>query len=244
MRTVHEVQELTGVSIRTLRYYDKIGLLPASAHTEAGYRLYDEEALSKLSQILLYRELGFALEDIKEMMEDPHFDRQKALGQQLELLLLKKARLEALIDLTRRMQEKGVTALDFSVFDNQQMEEYARQAKEAWGETEAYQEYTQKAAGRSREEDRVLGGEMMDIFARLGKVRDLSPQDSAVQELVRELQAFISEHYYQCSKDILYSLGLAYGAGGDFTKNIDRAGGEGTGVFAREAIRVYCGKEG
>ena len=99
MMTVNEVSRLTGVSIRTLQYYDKIGLLKPVEHTAAGYRLYDNSALEKLQQILLFRELEFSLKDIKQIMDAPGFDRQKALEQQIEVLILKKQRLENLIAL-------------------------------------------------------------------------------------------------------------------------------------------------
>lgn len=102
MMTVSEVSRLTGVSIRTLQYYDKIGLLHPSRYTEAGYRLYDDTALAVLQQILLFRELEFSLKDIRRIMTQPGFDREKALTQQIELLTLKKQRLENLIDLARR----------------------------------------------------------------------------------------------------------------------------------------------
>ena len=90
MMTVNEVSRLTGVSIRTLQYYDKIGLLKPTEYTTAGYRLYDNRALEKLQQILLFRELEFSLKDIKQIMDAPGFDRQKALEQQIEVLILKK----------------------------------------------------------------------------------------------------------------------------------------------------------
>ena len=90
MMTVNEVSKLTGVSIRTLQYYDKIGLLHPAKYTEAGYRLYDDAALETLQQILLFRELEFPLKDIKEIISSPDFDRSKALEQQIELLKLKR----------------------------------------------------------------------------------------------------------------------------------------------------------
>ena len=99
MMTVSEVSRLTGVSIRTLQYYDKVGLLHPSGHTEAGYRLYDDTALTALQQILLFRELEIPLKDIRQIMSQPGFDREKALTQQIELLTLKKHHLETLIDL-------------------------------------------------------------------------------------------------------------------------------------------------
>ncbi|MCR4637933.1 MerR family transcriptional regulator, partial [Ruminococcus sp.] len=85
MMTVKQVSELTGVSIRTLRYYDEIGLLQPAAHTESGYRLYDDTALERLQQILLFRELEFPLKDIVRIVSSPDFDRKKALEQQIEL---------------------------------------------------------------------------------------------------------------------------------------------------------------
>ena len=86
MKTVHEVSRLTGVSIRTLQYYDRIGLLHPAEYTGAGYRLYDDTALEALQQILLFRELEFPLKDIQRIIRSPSFDRQKALDQQIALL--------------------------------------------------------------------------------------------------------------------------------------------------------------
>ena len=111
MMTVNEVSRLTGVSIRTLQYYDKMGLLKPTEHTAAGYRLYDNRALEKLQQILLFRELEFSLKDIKQIMDAPGFDRQKALEQQIEVLILKKQRLENLIALAcgiKRERRKNI----------------------------------------------------------------------------------------------------------------------------------------
>ena len=98
MMTVKEASRLTGISIRTLQYYDKLGLLPAM-RTESGYRLYDDAALERLQQILLFRELEFPLRDIRTILDNPNFDRRKALRQQIELLTLKKQHLEDLIRL-------------------------------------------------------------------------------------------------------------------------------------------------
>ena len=101
MMTVHEVSKLTGVSIRTLQYYDTIGLLKPDQYTESGYRLYDDTALERLQQILLFKELEFPLKEIKEIMDAPNFDRSKALEQQIELLTLKKEHRENLSDFAR-----------------------------------------------------------------------------------------------------------------------------------------------
>ena len=96
MMTVNEVSKLAGVSIRTLQYYDSIGLLKPAEYTESGYRLYDDAAMERLQQILLFRELEFPLKEIKEIVTRPDFDKQKALEQQIELLTMKKSIWKAL----------------------------------------------------------------------------------------------------------------------------------------------------
>lgn len=242
MMTVNEVSKLTGVSIRALQYYDKIGLLSPAGYTESGYRLYDDAALEMLQQILLFRELEFPLKEIRKIISSPDFDKKKALEEQITLLTMKKEHLENLIGFAREIQMKGETTMDFSVFDTQKIDEYAKQAKQRWGKTDAYKESVQKAAGRSKEEEQNIAKEFMQIFAEFGELKNTKPESGAAQEQVKKLQDYITEHYYKCSDDILYSLGQMYAAGGDFTENIDRAGGAGTAQFTAETIRIYCGK--
>ena len=244
MMTVHEVSRLTGVSIRTLQYYDGIGLLHPAKYTDAGYRLYDDAALETLQQILLFRELEFPLKDIQRIVQSPSFDRQKALDQQITLLELKKEHLDNLISLAREIKATGVkTKMDFSAFDTKKMDEYAAKAKEAWGETEAYQEYEQRSKGRSQAETLETSRQMMDIFSEFGAIRDGDPSSPEARALVRKLQDFISAHYYTCTSQILSGLGRMYAAGGEMTDNIDRYGGKGTAVFAGQAIRVFCDRQ-
>ena len=241
MMTVHEVSSLTGVSIRTLQYYDRIGLLRPAGYTDAGYRLYDDAALETLQQILLFRELEFPLKDIQRIIQSPSFDRQKALDQQITLLELKKEHLDDLIHLARGIKEAGVdTKMDFSAFDTKKMDEYAAEAKKAWGSTPAYREYEQKAKGRSKEEMAELNRKMMEIFTEFGAIRQEDPASEKAQALVRKLQNFISAHFYTCTDQILSGLGQLYAAGGEMTSNIDSYGGEGTAVFTSQAIRIFC----
>lgn len=158
MMTVNEVSKLTGVSVRTLQYYDKIGLLHPTGYTQAGYRLYDDTTLEKL--------------------------------QQIALLSLKKEHLENLIDLARGIKTIGVKNMDFSAFDTRKIDEYAAEAKTSWGTTAEYHEY---------------------------------------------------EENYTCSDEILAGLGKMYTGDGEFTANIDKAGGAGTAEFTGKAIEIYCG---
>lgn len=116
MRTISQVAELTGISIRTLQYYDEIGLLKPSELTQSGYRLYNDEALQKLQQILFFKELGFKLKDIREILEKPDFDRIAAFKKQKEFLLLKRNRTDRLIQLLSRL-EKGEQCMSFKEFD-------------------------------------------------------------------------------------------------------------------------------
>ena len=240
MMTVNEVSKLTGVSIRTLQYYDKIGLLHPAGYTEAGYRLYDDTALAALQQILLFRELEFPLKEIKEIISSPDFDRSRALEQQIGLLKLKKERIENLIDLAEEIKLLGVRKLNFDAFDTKKIDEYAAQAKASWGKTPAYREFEEKSRGRTKEEDQKIYQGMIDIFAEFGQIRDADPASKDAQALVKKLQDYITKHMYTCTKKILSGLGKMYAGGGDFTDNINSYGGEGTAGFTSQAIGIYC----
>lgn len=242
MKTVHEVSKLAGVSIRTLQYYDKIGLLHPAKYTESGYRLYDDTALEKLQQILLFRELEFSLKDIKAIMDNPNFDRRKALEQQIALLTLKKEHLKNLIDLARDIKDIGVNKMDFTAFDTSKIDEYAAQAKSSWGNTPEYREFEEKSKNRTAQEEQTISTQMMGIFAEFGTMLKLDPGAEKVQSQVKKLQDFITENFYNCSDEILYSLGSMYVSGGDFTENIDMTGGKGTAEFVFKAIKIYCNK--
>ena len=240
MRTVNEVSKLTGVSIRTLQYYDKIGLLRPTEYTESGYRLYDEKAMEKMQQILLFRELEFPLKDIKDIINRSDFDKKKALEQQIELLKLKKEHIENLLKLCRDLQTKGVKKLDFTAFDSSKLDEYSRKAKEQWGSTPAYQEYEEKSKNRTKADEKEIMKEFMKVFEEFGTMKENNPASEEAQSQVKKLQDFITAHYYQCTDEILSGLGKMYAGGGEFTENIDKMGGEGTAEFVSQAIEIYC----
>ena len=240
MMTVNEVSKLTGVSIRTLQYYDTIGLLPPTEYTEAGYRLYDDTAMERLQQILLFKELEFPLKEIKKIIDAPNFDRSKALEQQIELLTMKKENFEVLISFARKIKTTGVNKMDFNVFDTARMDEYARKAKEQWGQTPEYKEYEENANNQSPDTQKMAWKNLMLIFVEFGKMKDKEPEHAEVQFLVKKLQDYISEHFYKCSNEVLKGLGAMYASGGEFTENIDKAAGSGTAVFVAKAIEIYC----
>lgn len=239
MMTVSEVAALTGVSQRTLHYYDEIGLLPPSSTTEAGYRSYDEAALERLQHILLFKELGFPLKDIRRLLDDPGFDRVKALEQHLKLLEMKKQHLENIIDMTRGLCLMGTKHLNLSAFDTRRIDEYAAEARASYGKTAAYEEYEQRFLGRSAADQNAAAQGMMALIARFGAHLGESPECPEVQTLVGQLQEYVTEHFYTCTNEILASYADMYDGDGRFTRNIDQAGGEGTAALAAAAIRHY-----
>lgn len=240
MMTVNEVSKLTGVSIRTLQYYDTIGLLKPAEYTESGYRLYDDTALERLQQILLFKELEFPLKEIKEIIDAPNFDRNKALEQQIELLTMKKEHLENLINFARGIKWLGVKQMDFTVFDTKKIDEYSKRAKEQWGKTPEYKEFEEKSKDWTDEYQQGMIKDFMQIFVEFGEMKSMDPADEKVQLQVKKLQDYITEHFYNCTKEILSCLGKMYSGGGEFTENIDKAGGEGTAEFSAKAIEIYC----
>lgn len=239
MMSVSEVAALTGVSQRTLHYYDEIGLLVPSRTTEAGYRFYDAAALERLQHILLFKELGFPLRDIRNLLDDPSFDRGKALEQHLKLLQLKKQHLENLIDLTRGLCLMGTNNLNLTGFDHKQIDDYAAQAKATYGQTAAYKEYEKRFLTQDKASQNQASQAFMALLSRFGAHLGEAPECPEVQALVAQLQAFVTEHFYTCTDEILASFANLYDGGGSFTRNIDAAGGEGTAALAAAAIRHY-----
>ncbi|MBR6219464.1 MAG: MerR family transcriptional regulator [Clostridia bacterium] len=242
MMTIGEVSATTGVSVRALRLYDGLGLLRPAAVSDSGYRLYDDEALERLSAILLFKELEFPLKDIRGILDSPAFDRNRALDQQIELLRMKIEHLENLIDLAKGIKAIGVKHMNFTAFDTKKIDEYARQAKASYGQSPEYREYEQKSAGRTKAQELSLGAGLMDILAAFGGMRDADPAGEAARAQVEKLQAYITEHFYTCSDSILLGLGHMYAGGGAMTENIDAAGGPGTAEFAWRAIEAKCAK--
>ena len=240
MLTVNEVSKLTGVSVRSLHHYDAIGLLKPAKVTEAGYRLYGDEELKRLQNILMFRELQFPLKQIRTILDSPDFDQKEALAQQIKLLELQLKHTQELILFARRLQEKGVKGMDFKAFDKKEMEVYEQEVRERWGSTKEYEEYRQKTKGRTDMEHEQIGNQLMERFAEIGKLRKGSPTDQIVQEKVAGIQSFITEQYYHCTNEILRGLGEMYVSDERMKRNIDKAGGEGTAEFVSQAIAAYC----
>ena len=186
---IKEFAALVGVSVRTLHYYDEIGLLaPASVDAQSGYRYYDDASLARMQEILFYRELDFPLKEIAALLASPNYDKAQALAAQKELLILKRDRLDRLITAIDSA-EKGV--IDMNAFDNSAFEAkrdaYAAEAKERWGASDAWQEHEMKTKNYSSEKWQTLSAEMDTIFADFAAAmtQGLAPESNDAQALAK-----------------------------------------------------------
>ena len=241
---ISEVAKLTGITVRTLHYYDEIGLLKPSEITEAGYRLYSREDLEILQQILFFRELDFPLSQIKEIMNNPNYDKEEALKKQKELLIQQRQRIEGLIKLIEKRIE-GDNNMSFKEFDMNEIEEnkkkYAKEVKERWGTSKAYEESEKKTSSYNKEKWGDINQETSEIFKGFAELRNSDPGSEEVQELVRRWQKYITDNFYTCTNEILSGLGLMYVEDERFKENLDK-NGEGTAKLMAEAIKSYCSK--
>ncbi len=231
--TVREVSKMTGVTVRSLQYYDKIGLLKPTFVSENGYRHYDNNSLIALGKIIILKELGFTLAQIREILKD---DNSAVLGSQIELLKLKKEQIERLISLAEKLK-KGEIEMDINYFNAEKQNEYKKQAARKYGGTKEYKEY--KSKNLSAEKEQELGEGLMKIFAEIGAVKHLPPESESAQNLIKKLQTYITDNFYFCSNGMLLNLAEMYVAGGEMTENIDKAGGSGTARFTNTAIKFY-----
>ncbi len=245
MMNIKKFAQLTGVSVRTLHYYDEIGLLkPDYIDPQSGYRFYSDNALCRMQEILFYRELDFSLKDIKEIIASENYDKHEALKGQKQLLILKKKRLEKIIE-TIESAEKGENVMDFKAFDNSEFENlrenYRDEVKRRWGDTEAYHESKEKTSNYTSENWNDLNREMNEIFSDFAKVMKSGAKeaDEVAQNLVSKFKKFITENQYTCTDEILFSLGEMYVSDERFKKNIDK-NGEGTAEFISKAIKAFC----
>ncbi|MGE5370436.1 MAG: MerR family transcriptional regulator [Solirubrobacterales bacterium] len=245
---IKEVADLAGISVRTLHYYDQIGLLTPSAASPAGYRIYSDADLERLQQVLFYRELGFPLQEIKRIVGHPGFDREKALEGQRELLLQKRARFDAMIetvDQTLRTMRGDGTMSKREMFKGMAREAWDRHRSEYAEEARAL--YGSETVDRSdrrfealTDDERAQAMENWEaIYKALARHIGGDPTDPEVQELVAAKRAHISRYFYDCTLEIFRGLGELYVSDSRFTKNIDRYG-EGLAAFLQQAIGAYC----
>ena len=249
--TINKLAQMAGVTLRTLRYYDKIGLLAPSARSEAGYRLYSGEDAGRLQQILFFKELDFPLAKILQIMGNPGFDRKKALAMQVDFLEKRAERYEKLSVIARQTLKslEGGIKMDnremFKAFDYDKMMEdqkqYEEEVKERWGSTDAYRisaertsKYTKADWERINSESEAYMKELVICFNEGIPCSD--PRMMAVCEAAR---GHISRYFYPCSLEIYSNLGNMYVADERFAATYDKLA-PGLAAYYSEAIQHYC----
>ncbi|MEM6989237.1 MAG: MerR family transcriptional regulator [Myxococcota bacterium] len=239
---VKEVAALSGVTVRTLHHYDTIGLLCPTARTSAGYRLYDDAALLRLHQILVYRELGLALEQIRAVLEDPDYDPVVALAEQRERLVARAEHTQSMIHAVdaalRTLRGERVMNMK-EIFDGFDPSEHEAEAKRRWGDTEAYKESARRTKGYSEDDWRRIKAETDDLLRRLAAalaagVASDSPEAVALAE---EHRLQIDRFFYPCSHAMHRNLALMYTADARFEANLDKHGA-GVAAFLSAAIQA------
>ena len=239
---VKEVAELFGISIRTLHHYDKIGLLTPSEVTDNRYRLYSEENLETLQQILFFRELGFPLKEIQKMMHNSSFNKKEAFMLQRKMLIEKRDNLNKMIgNIDKTLQHlTGETQYTYKErFENMNMKfsQYEEEARLRWG-NQAVDEVSSKLNHLSKDEQIELSDSWDSILNKLASLRSHSPKSKEVQIVIKQWYDFLNENFRYYSLDAFYGLGQLYIQDERFKKNIDRYG-EGLASFMSEAMKVF-----
>jgi len=202
MRTVKQVSDLTGISVRMMHYYDEIGLLKPSAVTELGYRLYDDEALETLQQILFFKELDIPLKEVKEIMVSPYFNKMKALENQKKLLILKRDRLNGLIGLINKTL-KGDNTMSFKEFDMTKYYnvwiEFKKENKDrvikTWGSIDKFDEMIEHMKTNETE----LAKNAIKLYGSIEKCAEATRKDLNNDKLIT-----MGDKYDEFKNDFLY----------------------------------------
>ena len=235
--TVGELAKLTGITVRTLHHYDEIGLVQPSDRSRAGYRLYSDDDVLRLQQVLVYKELGMPLDEIAAVLDDPAFDRGKALERHRAALVAKRDRLDrmlASLDAAIR-HEKGTTMDITSLFDGF---DHEAEANHRWGHTDAYQESARRTKHYGQAEWAQIRAEGDAVFAAFAQLlaEGAPPTDPRVQAAVVAHREHITRWFYPCSVEIQRGLAEMFVADPRFAANIDRLV-PGLAQYVHDAIR-------
>lgn len=244
---VNDVASLTGLSVRTLHHYDNIGLLIPKRNNENGYREYSEEDLNRLQQILFFKECGFPLSVIQEMLENPEFDQEQAFQIQKQYLLHERLRIDTMLNtlLKTELTWKGELTMTpkekFKGFDLSK-NPYKEEAKHRWGE-EAVEKSSQTIAALGKDGQHALSEQMNHIFRTLSGVRHLPADSPEVMEQIEGYYRFLNDNFgYHYSPEAFAGLGQLYVNDSRFTENIDHFG-EGLSVFLSQAMEYFSTKQ-
>ncbi|WP_210593320.1 MerR family transcriptional regulator [Streptomyces sp. GESEQ-35] len=241
--SVGQVAGFAGVTVRTLHHYDDIGLLVPSERSHAGHRRYSDADLDRLQQILFYRELGFPLDEVAALLDDPDADPRAHLRRQHELLTVRIEKLQKMASAVEQAMEARKMGINltpeekFEVFGDVDPDQYEDEVQERWGDTDAYRQSKQRSASYTKEDWLRIqreGEEVTQRFVALMEAAE-SAQSEAAMDAAEEHRRWISRNHYDCGYEMHTCLGEMYVADERFTRNIDQAR-PGLAAYQREAI--------
>ncbi len=227
--SVGQVARLAGVTVRTLHHYDELGLLCPSERTRAGYRRYTDADLLRLQQVLLYRELGFALEEIAVILDDPQVDEMTHLRRQHELLRGRAERLSRMIAAVERAMEAVTSGVALSaeerleVFGSFRPEDHQAEVERRWGHTEQYAQSRRRVASHTKADWLEIKAEAAAITQDLVAVckAGLDPGGQEAMDVAERHRAHVSRWFYDCDHDMHRCLGELYATDPRFTRTYD-----------------------
>ncbi|KUM79556.1 MerR family transcriptional regulator [Streptomyces curacoi] len=241
--SVGQVAGFAGVTVRTLHHYDDIGLLVPSERSHAGHRRYSDADLDRLQQILFYRELGFPLEEVAALLDDPDADSREHLRRQHELLTARIEKLQKMAAAVEHAMEASKMGINltpeekFEVFGDKDPEQYAEEAEQRWGGTEAYAESQRRAARYTKEDWKRIQAQVNDWGERYTALvaEGESPTGERAMDLAEEHRRHIGTWYFECPYEMHKCLGEMYVADERFKAYYDSMR-EGLAEHLKEAI--------
>ena len=243
--TINQIAKLCGVSVRTLHYYDEIGLFLPSTTADNGYRQYDEMSIAKLQEILFFKELDIPLKDIKKIMETPGYDKNEVLKSHHKLLAMKRNRLDKIIKLVEdNLKSDKVNIKEFDMTEiKKHIDKYKDEVQQKWGHTDAYKQSVQKTAKYTDEDLQRANDHWNKLFSDFADCMRKSPGCKGADTLVQEWQNHITDNFYDCTDEILLGLADMYVYDERFKSNIDKHG-ENLAEFISESIKNYIKNKG
>ena len=244
---VRDVASLSGVTVRTLHYYDAIGLLSPERRERSGYRIYGEAELFRLQQIQIYRELGLPLEKIKAILSDPDFDTQAALQEQRTHLVARVARTNAMInaiDVALEATRGNKKMDDDRLFDGFYASRYEGEARARWGDTSSYLHSAQRTQGYSPQDWERIRSESDALMQQIGALAGSGAEatDGVAMDLAEEHRSQIDRFYYLCSRAMHGNLGAMYLHDSRFADNLNKYG-DGVAAFLAAAIAANAARD-
>jgi DNA-binding transcriptional MerR regulator len=248
---VGQVAELAGVTVRTLHHYDRIGLLSPSGRTSAGYRQYSPADLDRLHQVLLYRELGFPLEEVATLLDDPSADPEAHLRRQHRLLRDRLERTSAMVAAVEKEMEARSMGISltpeerFEVFGEHDPAQYDAEVEERWGDTDAYAQSKRKTAAYSKDDWLAIKAEGEDVEARFAAAlrAGVAPDSVEAMDIAEEHRQQISRYFYDCSPEMHAGLGRMYVEDERFTAHYEQRA-PGLAQYVSTAVQANAARQG